>query len=79
MRHKTRPAPKIMTALHVGVTARKGHIAHAVWKGKKFSQKKATSLGVWFASPSLNRAGLTTLEQPNFSSQSIGAGYSTQK
>ena len=42
MRHKTRPAPKKMTALHVGVTARKGHIAHAVWKGKKFSQKKAT-------------------------------------
>jgi len=31
-----------MTALHVGVTARKGHIAHAVWKGKTFSQNKAT-------------------------------------
>jgi hypothetical protein len=42
MRHKTRPAPKKMTALHLGVTARKGHIAHAVLKGKKFSQKKAT-------------------------------------
>ena len=31
-----------MTALHVGVTARKGHIAQAVWKGKRFSQKKVT-------------------------------------
>lgn len=35
-----------MTALHVGVTARKGHIAHAVWKGKKFSQKMAAGLFV---------------------------------
>ena len=37
-----------MTALHVGITARKGHIAHAAWKGKKFSQKKAAPSCVGF-------------------------------
>ena len=40
-----------MTALHVGITARKGHIAHAAWKGKKFSQKKATALQVRACQP----------------------------
>lgn len=42
-----------MTALHVGITARKSHIAHAAWKGKKFSQKKAAALHVRVCQPNI--------------------------